>query len=663
MSIEISIAAPKNLKNFNLGIVEGSKTLNNLDELAQIVTNFHWTPGIFSSETRSIKTCIGAQLLAFDIDEGCSLDQALKLFQDYKHVIVTSRSHQKEKITKTGKIKPPVDRFRLILFPDRTIKDDLEFKTTWLKMSEDYPFFDESCKDISRLYYAGDEIVSVQEEGRKITVLEYTAPQKESGGSGALRIKGRLSNDTKEFLINLSDPGTRHNKMIKALFDFREQGYTKDDAYKQFERAYEVNDDEWSSDQEKRIEDVYEKREVRHSARWPATKKTRDGVVPDPKVHANYAFLFESMGYTFYKNEMDSQIYLDKKCTKQLDDDVLGELSIKAMEEGLRDNREIIYRACNKIAMSQAIHPLKAAIEGVTQYNPKTDIDYIGRLIKTLEFRTDPYSEESEFDQIARYQSYLERWFIGCAAKLYRPGSQNLTLVFQGAQGIGKSRWLSKLALWKGAFGEGSVDPGNKDHDLRHLDNFIWHIPELESVTSKRESGALKDYLTKDMIQVRPAYARTTRKGHSVCSFCASVNVEAFLTDWTGNRRFLVIPLKSMNADHNVNIATVFNQAKYLLEKKGTIWWLTGPEIKELNDASERFTMESPINYIVERIKPGEDFMSSHELFEWFEHRATPTDFSRLNVLLAKRGFKHVTNRIDNIKKRGYLVNKSELGQ
>jgi len=202
------------------------------------------------------------------------------------------------------------------------------------------------------------------------------------------------------------------------------------------------------------------------------------------------------------------------------------------------------------------------------------------------------------------YFQFLKRWLIGVIAKVYRPGSQNLVLTIKGAQGKGKSRWLSKLAIAPDIFGEGSVNPEIKDHELRHFNFVIWHASELDGITRKRDQAALKDYFTREDVAVREAYGRFERSGKSVLSFCASVNDDSFLHDQTGNRRFLVLPLANLNSDHTIDMTQLFAQAKCMFDD-GQKWWFDNEEVQIINKKNEEFLAQGPVDILASRVKPG----------------------------------------------------------
>lgn len=86
--------------------------------------------------------------LILDIDEGCTLEQAIELFKPYKFLLVTTKSHQKEK---NGVV---CDRFRIFLPLDNIIHIREHMEQLYIDAIRKYPFIDEKCKNVSRLFYA-----------------------------------------------------------------------------------------------------------------------------------------------------------------------------------------------------------------------------------------------------------------------------------------------------------------------------------------------------------------------------------------------------------------------------------------------------------------------------------------------------------------------------
>lgn len=607
----------------------GRVSTRSLDEIAQAICNAAWSPTLFHNNIRSNETVESTSLLVLDIDDGCTLGEATMEFVNYKHIIATTRSHQKEKNGKT------CDRFRVILFLPRPVFSDREFKEYWYAAQKKWPFVDKACKDAARFFFPCVTVVST-EEGEPFTERVTTGTQVNKPASQPVNQstgeRGDLSKSTYKFLAKGGKPGERHDLMIKAVFDFKAQGYSFEEMFEQVSEVG-IRLGFWDAKAEAAVTNCY-KHDPKQTYRdvkdwidlheWPAMNKDKDK--PSPQAPENYRMLFKKWNLSFSQNELDEQIYCNDQYWTESE---RLSLWVRGKGVGMHGTQELMFATIKKLAFENSFHPIKKIVESATWDGQ----DHLQKLFNTLTI------EEHNRIYNADYALYLKKWIVGIAAKLYRPGSQNLVLTLLGAQGIGKSRWLSQLALWPDAFGEGAVDPGNKDHELRHLTHLIWHIPELDYTTGRRETGALKDYLTRDSVSVRPAYARNTRYGRSICSFAASVNAREFLHDPSGNRRFLIIPLEAVDHTHTVNMQQVLAQAKVLFEQ-GFKYWLDLEEIKRLNEQNEAFELEDKVIEFVRALKEGTKEMTSHELLKEakveFPNKA---DLTRFGMAMSKAGF------------------------
>lgn len=210
----------------NLGEVSSTDTYTDLFELASIITEKQWAPATFKEGKRLIKNLESISLLVLDIDSGCELEGAKRLLGEYKHIIATSRNHQKEK---NGVV---CDRYRVVLFLDEPILSDADFKATWQTAFKRWPFIDEACKDSSRFFYPSPEIVSINSSGRSYPVSIHIAqpvqlPTPATTTTPVSGERGSLWKETLEFLIEGAAPGTRHHALVKAVGNMREQGYTQ----------------------------------------------------------------------------------------------------------------------------------------------------------------------------------------------------------------------------------------------------------------------------------------------------------------------------------------------------------------------------------------------------------------------------------------------------
>lgn len=192
-----------------------------------------YSMGTFKNNYRNKNNFQSMKCIGLDIDNDkkdkkeLRLDDAKAIFKDYKHIIATTRSHQKEK---NGKI---TDRFRVILFLEKEITDNKIFEFTWNTLQNKFPFIDEQCKDSARYWFPSKEIVQVQKTGSYVSVPDFVEslkpinnthqPEKlideESGEYGKLAYK------TMKFFCQGADAGSRNGALFQAAIDCREQGY------------------------------------------------------------------------------------------------------------------------------------------------------------------------------------------------------------------------------------------------------------------------------------------------------------------------------------------------------------------------------------------------------------------------------------------------------
>jgi predicted P-loop ATPase len=321
--------------------------------------------------------------------------------------------------------------------------------------------------------------------------------------------------------------------------------------------------------------------------------------VPNPNSPANHRYLFSTLlGYSFSRNVRRDVVFASKdgKPPELLSDALLAQLRTAARSHAL--SPDAVFDTVVTMASEQEFDPLLDALARV-KWDGRSRFDEL----------FDSMTIDPDADERARetYKLYLRRWTIGIIAKILSPGSENNVLVLHGQQAAGKSRWLKRFSeLWPDGFGEGHVSPDDKDHELRHIDNFLWHVAEFDSTTSRREVGALKDYFTKDTVSVRRPYSRLPIIGRSICSFCASVNSADFLHDTTGNRRYLVIPVVALNPDHKIDMSQLLAEAKVLLES-GERQWFTPEEIVRVNELNAQFVAkEEWVEVLQGVLRPGE---------------------------------------------------------
>lgn len=141
----------------------------------------------------------------------------------------------------------------------------------------------------------------------------------------------------------------------------------------------------------------------------------------------------------------------------------------------------------------------------------------------------------------------LKEWCARMFERLYDPMIQNRILVLQGAQGIGKDTWTSMLVDGLGQFAVPlAVMKEDKDTYLNLHRGLVMKISEFDK-TAKTEASILKDIISTPATNLRAPYDKDSKVRISRCSFISSANAEDLLRDHTGNRRFMIFELESID--------------------------------------------------------------------------------------------------------------------
>jgi len=144
------------------------------------------------------------------------------------------------------------------------------------------------------------------------------------------------------------------------------------------------------------------------------------------------------------------------------------------------------------------------------------------------------------------FTELLKEWCSLTFERLEDPMIQNRVLVLQGGQGVGKDTWTSMLVDGLGQFCVPlSVMKEDKDTYLNIHRGLVMKISEFDK-TAKAEVSTLKDIITAPETNLRAPYDRDAKVRKSRCSFISSANASNLLRDHTGNRRFLIVEIESI---------------------------------------------------------------------------------------------------------------------
>ena len=282
--------------------------------------------------------------------------------------------------------------------------------------------------------------------------------------------------------------------------------------------------------------------------------------------------------------------------------------------------------------------------------------DYIRELAQTVRVKG------GEQEQML-WHLYLKKWLVGMVASWISDDVvNNVILVLIGEQGAYKTTWFNYLLpppLKQYFYTKTNANRMSKDDILTLAQYALVCCEELDTMRPA-ELNQLKAAVTMPSIDERAAYAHYHEHRKHIASFCGTGNNTQFLSDPTGNRRWLPFEVESIVSprDHPFHYEGIYSQA-LALYKSGFQYWFTKEEIQELNRHNRQFEtphLERELVSLYFRVpKEGENgmFMTSARAIQiigtGISQKLNPT---RVGLSFNELGFQRV--RYHGI--RGYLV-------
>lgn len=133
-------------------------------------------------------------------------------------------------------------------------------------------------------------------------------------------------------------------------------------------------------------------------------------------------------------------------------------------------------------------------------------------------------------------------------ARAMHPGCKaDSMIVLTGSQGIGKSTFVRELALDSQFYLDG-ISKFDEEHKRRLIGKLVVEVSELEAFNHS-DMSSIKQTITAQKDNIRMPYKEFASDYPRTCIFIGTTNDSAFLTDTTGNRRFLPIVCKQKQCE------------------------------------------------------------------------------------------------------------------
>ena len=267
--------------------------------------------------------------------------------------------------------------------------------------------------------------------------------------------------------------------------------------------------------------------------------------------------------------------------------------------------------------------------------------------------------------------STFRKWFVAMVAGWMSDEVVNQqVLVLVGKQGIFKTTWLEHLLppeLRAYSCKMANSTSLNKDERLRIAEYGLIALDEIDAMGS-RELNVLKSVITASDISERAAYGYTKERRIRLASFCASGNKQEFLTDLTGNRRWLPFQVENIQNPFFITLPyeQIYAEAKYLIEM-GFQYWFDLDDIETIEAHNEPFRAQEneeqllAVYFDIPRGGEGQ-FMTTAEISDKLVIKGSikkPMSMSRLGMVLQQAGFH--SKRIGKKGTRGWIVRERGL--
>lgn len=350
-------------------------------------------------------------------------------------------------------------------------------------------------------------------------------------------------------------------------------------------------------------------------------------------LNSSFDFIFNEVTGRIEGKSHDQIVY--QPITDYLLNSLIREMSKKGISCGPTLLRNLLMSNFTPV-----FNPFKNYFGSLSAWDGITD--HIGLLAGTVSTTNDPF-----------WQYCFRKWLVAMVGCVLDNNVVNHTvIVFSGGQGVGKTTWMLNLVptQLRDYSYSGTINLNNKDTLVHLSECMLINMDELENL-NKSELGAMKEIITKSNIRIRRPYGYSAESMPRRASFAGSVNSKEFLSDTSGNRRFLCFEVKKIEYLKTVPLDQIYAQALHLYQS-GFQYWFDPTEIESINKNNEQFRAMSVEEELLlayfEPCEPtnGNWFLSTTEIVNWFTNNAkmnlTDNSIRKLGQALRAHKFQRI---------------------
>lgn len=289
------------------------------------------------------------------------------------------------------------------------------------------------------------------------------------------------------------------------------------------------------------------------------TNEQQTGNLPLIKRLENFIFGKYDIRINVISNDLEGKLKNQKTFSVMSEDKISYELYSAGFNKFSQQLSVLISEKAHKY------DPFKEYFESLPKWD-ETQPDYIKIL-----------SDYVKVEDANWWQRMFKKFLVRMVAQsIVRIPFNKQCLTLVGKQNDGKTSFIEFLIppALSNYYKKGFDFRGNKDGKISLVQNFMINLDELAQFDKKDLNNEFKAILSESSVKFRPLFAKNEVSHDRRASFVASTNKHEFLTDETGNVRWLPFVINEITHDgggdkgygKNVDINMVWAQAYSLLQ-------------------------------------------------------------------------------------------------
>lgn len=343
----------------------------------------------------------------------------------------------------------------------------------------------------------------------------------------------------------------------------------------------------------------------------------------------------------FNENSLDYELY-DRKTNKQIEFN-LASLLIHLKREKLRASEKML-KTYLKSHFVARYNPIRNYLKNL-EYNGKDNIKKFCSYVNT--------------DDDALFYKQMKKWAVRAVKSAFENNQINkhCIVLANGDQHAGKSTYLEYLVPDELRPYYTENIGVSKDDRIKLCKCFIVNVDELE-VLGKRDVNSIKALISQKYVNERLPYGEKATLMYRIANFVASTNRLEFLTDETGNVRWIifdVIGKVDFSYSNEFNIDDFWAEAYHIYKNEPDFQAeLTFEEVKENERRNEKYNVQTvEAEYVLRFYEPStemDDFRTATDIITELTVMGQKLNSMRLGRTLKKYGYK----RIKHPKRQAY---------